>query len=246
MIDTLPMPWVFTTVGLFPLVGLLCACFMVGPVCQQRGTTRALLSYRAQISLLRNNVGVQISIAVSIVVLFALGAYSAFLPLYLAELTFTATLIGTLVSLRALSAMLVRPIMSLLIRILGGRSNTLIATVAAVTMGVMWTGTTDSIVILAMLSVLVGVGSGVSQPLSLVIISEHVEPERHSSALGMRLMGNRGAQVLAPLVMGLLANSVGFTWTFLIAGAILLAVSGIIMQFIPTFNRAEAANQAQT
>ena len=127
---------------------------------------------------------------------------------------------------------------------MGGRSRTLIASVAAVALGLMFTGTTGSVALLATLAILVGLGSGISQPLSMVILAEHVPAEQRSSALGMRLMGNRGAQVIAPLVLGVMAELVGFTLTFLLAGGVLLAVLAVVIRLTPAFDQAERENRA--
>lgn len=239
MIDTLSMGWVFATIGTLPALGLVSACYFIGNAQRGHCTPRSLLGYRAQASLLRHNSGAQMSIAVTVAVLFALGAHGAFLPVYLEELAFSATLIGALVSLRALAAMLIRSIMPQVIQAMGGRSRTMIASVAAVAMGLMFTGTTGSVVLLAVLAILVGLGSGISQPLSMVILAEHVPSGQRSSALGMRLMGNRGAQVMAPLVLGVMAEVAGFTLTFLIAGVALLGVLVLVVRLAPAFDRAE-------
>lgn len=239
MIDTLSMAWVFATIGVIPALGLASACFFVGNARRGHAAPRSLLGYRAQASLLRDNIGVQMSITVTVAVLFALGAHAAFLPIYLEELAFSATLIGILVSLRALAAMLIRPIMSQVIKALGGRARTMIASVAAVTIGLSLTGMTSSVSVLTLLAILVGLGSGISQPLSMVILTEHVRLEQRSSALGMRLMGNRGAQVLAPLLLGFIAELAGFTLTFLLAGAVLFVVLVVVVRLGPAYERAE-------
>ena len=245
LIDTISMNGVFVVISAVPAIGLVSSCFFVGNARSGHATPRSLLGYRAQASLLRENVGVQMSLTVTIAVLFALGAHGAFLPVYLEELTFSATLIGILVSLRALTAMLIRPIMPQIIQVLGGRARTMIASVAAVAMGLMWTGMTGSVLALAVLAIMVGLGSGISQPLSMVILAEHVHPDQRSSALGMRLMGNRGAQVLAPLLLGIIAELVGFTLTFLFTGTLLLAMLVIVVRLRPRFDQAEAANAQQ-
>tara|TARA_R110000751_G_scaffold31843_5_gene80581 strand:+ start:58 stop:471 length:414 start_codon:yes stop_codon:yes gene_type:complete len=131
------------------------------------------------------------------------------------------------------------------IQALGGRARAMIASVAAVAMGLMWTGMTGNAWSLAMLAVILGLGSGISQPLSMVILAEHVHPEQRSSALGMRLMGNRGAQVLAPLLLGIIAELIGFTLTFLFTGILLLAMLVIVVRLRPRFDQAEAANARQ-
>ena len=244
MIDTLTMDWVFAVIGAIPAIALVSSYYFIGNARRGHSTPSSLLGYRAQASLLKKNVGVQMSIVVTVAALFALGAHAAFLPVYLETLTFSATLIGLLVSLRALSAMVVRPFMSRIIQGLGGRSKALIACVAAVAMGMRWTGMTNNVITLAVLAVLVGLGTGISQPLSMVILAEHVQPEQRSSALGMRLMGNRGAQVVAPLLLGLLAELAGYKLTFLIAGAGLLMVTVVVVRLKPAFEMAEAKNQA--
>ncbi len=177
----------------------------------------------------------------TVAVLFALGAHAAFLPIYLEELTFSATLIGVLVSLRALAAMLIRLIMPQVISALGGRSRTMVVSVAAVALGLSWTGMSESVWMLSLLAILIGLGSGISQPLSMVILTEHVRPEQRSSALGMRLMGNRGAQVLAPLLLGFIAELAGFTLTFLLAGAMLLVVLVVVVRLGATYAHTESA-----
>lgn len=121
LIDMLSVSGVLVVISMMPVISLVSSCFFVGEARRGHATPRSLIGYRAQASLLRNNVGVQMSLTVSIAVLFALGAHAAFLPVYLEELTFSATLIGVLVSIRALAAMLIRPIMPQIIQALGGR-----------------------------------------------------------------------------------------------------------------------------
>lgn len=242
LIDRWSMSVVFIVVGVIPAAALISSCYFVGSARRGHATPRALLGYRAQASLLRDNVGVQMSIAVTVAVLFAMGAHAAFLPVYLEELTFSATLIGILISLRAFASMLIRPVMPQVIRFLRGRTNAVIASMLSVAMGVMWTGMTGSVIALSVLAILVGLGSGISQPLSMVLLAEHVPAEQRSSALAMRLMGNRGAQVSAPLVLGVIAELIGFTLTFLFTGVALLGVLMIVLRLRPAFERAELDN----
>ncbi|HSH49497.1 MAG TPA: MFS transporter [Halomonas sp.] len=241
MIDTLSTTGVFATIGVIPALGVASACFLAGSARRSLATPSSLLSYRAQASLLCGNLGVQLSLVVTVAVLFALGAHAAFLPIYLEELAFSATLIGVLVSLRALAAMLIRLIMPQVISALGGRSRTMIASVATVALGLSLTGLSESVWLLSLFAILVGLGSGISQPLSMVILTEVVRPEQRSSALGMRLMGNRGAQVVAPLLLGFIAELAGFTLTFLVAGALLLPVMAIVVRLGAAYSRLENA-----
>jgi len=78
LIDTIPMNEVFVVISVVPAISLVSSCLFVGNARRGHATPRSLLGYRAQASLLRSNVGVQMSLAVTTAVLFALGAYAAF------------------------------------------------------------------------------------------------------------------------------------------------------------------------
>lgn len=73
-----------------------------------------------QVRSLLSNEGVKMALVVSSGVLFAMSAHQAFLPLYLETLAYPVTVIGFLISLKALMGMVVRPCMSGIIYLLGG------------------------------------------------------------------------------------------------------------------------------
>lgn len=123
---------------------------------------------------------------------------------------------------------------------LGGRAAAMVWSSVVVALGLMLTGLTGNVYLLGVLAVLVGVGSGISQPLSMVVLAEHVSAAQRSSALGMRLMGNRGVQFLAPLILGFLAEVMPFNLTFLLAGVFVLAFVAVIVALIPAFRRQES------
>ncbi|WP_245820263.1 MFS transporter [Marinobacter lutaoensis] len=230
----------FAVMGAIALIGILSGFFLTGSARVGQSTEKSLLGYRAQARLLRTNPGVKISIALTVAVMFALGAHGSFLPVYLESLAVSATTIGALVSLRALCAMAIRPFMSSVIEWLGGRAAAMVWSSVVVALGLMLTGLTGNVYLLGVLAVLVGVGSGISQPLSMVVLAEHVSAAQRSSALGMRLMGNRGVQFLAPLILGFLAEVMPFNLTFLLAGVFVLAFVAVIVALIPAFRRQES------
>lgn len=224
--------------GWIGLVGVVCGIFLTGSAKEGQTPERSLLGYRAQARLLKTNPGVKISIALTVAVMFALGAHGSFLPVYLESLSVSATVIGALVSLRAFCAMAVRPFMSPVIELLGGRPAAMVWSSVFVALGLMFTGVAGDIYVLGALAVLVGIGSGISQPLSMVVLAEHVPVAQRSSALGMRLMGNRGVQFLAPLILGILAETASFGLTFFVGGLFVFAFVAVIVFLIPDFKRA--------
>src|SRR5690606_14117953 len=112
--------------------------------------------------------------------------------------------IGVLVSLRAGVSMVIRPFMASIISAAGGRVNTVLLSLVTLSAGIAFMGVTEQVLVMGMLAVLVGVGSGLTQPLSMVILAEAVNRAQRSGALGMRLMANRAIHFFAPLMFGLL------------------------------------------
>ena len=225
----------FGAMSAMALIGVLGALFLIGEANRGYANDKSLAGYRAQARLLKSNTGVQMSIALTVAGMFVLGAHGGFLPVYLESLEISATTIGALLSLRALSAMAVRPFMSTVITFVGGRSKAVILCVVFLMLGLMFTGVVNSVVVLALLTVLVGIGSGISQPLSMVILAEHVAKERRPSALGMRLMANRGVQFLAPFLLGALAEYTNFAVAFLIGGVFVMFFLFLIIMLMPRF-----------
>lgn len=233
--------------GIMLLIALICLGSGSALTRQERVVEHFPISsigYSAQGRLLLENSGVQLSIIVTVAVIFALSAYGNFLPVYLKELSFSATAIGWLVSLRALSAMLIRPFTSAMTGLVGGRARTMAFCVVIVAVGVMCIGFTKSPAVLILLAMLIGLGSGISQPLSLVVLSDHVHVNQRPGALGMRLMSNRGAQFLAPVLFGILVQATGFAMTFLLVGLILFFCWLLILFMTPGFARFEKGEHA--
>jgi len=192
-----------------------------------------------QIKRLSENIGVRLAILGSCGVLTAIAVRQAFMPPYLLENAFTATSIGVLLSLRALAAVAVRPVMPQIIRLLGGRARTLVVMIVLVSIGVGVLGATTSFVALAVLSLLAGIGTGVGMPLSIVTIASHVEPHERATALALRLTAHRGAQLITPVVMGVTIGAIGYGPSFLITGALLLCVGVAVLRLTPAFERSE-------
>lgn len=245
LIDSIEVKAAFVAMGSIAVLGFASGLFLRGKAIEGAVVEKSLLGYRAQARLLKTNPGVQVSIVLTVAVMFALGAHSSFLPVYLEVSSFSATAIGALISLRALSAMAVRPFLSTIISRIGGRISAMIISIGLVGAGVIFTGFTVSVWVLALFSVLVGVGSGISQPLSMVVLAEHVSQGQRPSALGMRLMGNRGVQFFAPLLLGMLTEILPFSLTFLAAGIIVFAFMYLTACLVPAYERKLKENGAQ-
>lgn len=205
-------------IGLCSLAG---AMGLGGRAREGRRTDWRSIGFKAQGNLFATNSGVQLSIAVTGAATLAMIIHGNYLPVFLEDLAVPATTIGLLVSLRAVAAMAIRPFMAGAIALVGGRSTAVLGSVVLLAAGLMFLGGTDNLLLIALFAVMVGIGSGVCQPLSMVILAEHVDATRRLGALGMRLMANRGMNFLAPLLFGVVLELSGFGASFALAGGVL-------------------------
>src|SRR5690554_1240883 len=202
---------------------------LTGDAASGISVTRKQAGFRAQASLMRHNKGVQVSLAITVAGMFALGIYSSYLPVYLDSLAMGAMTIGVLVSLRSIVSMTIRPFIPWVISVAGGRDKATLLALCMLFLGLSGLGFTSSTYIIALLSVLIGLGGGLTQPLSMVVLAESVQREQRSGALGMRLMVNRAVHFLAPLAFGAILGASGFGWSFGLSGIFVALVAGVLI-----------------
>jgi len=183
------------------------------------------------------NVGVQLAVLSSAGVFVAISVRQAFLPVALQELGYPATTIGALISLGALAAVLVRPLMPVVSRALGGPARTLVVAMLAVAVAVAGLGLVTSLPAFALLGVLAGFGTGVGLPLSIVTVASHVDARHRGTALGLRLSLNRAAQLAMPVAIGAVIGAAGFGVGFGLAGALLAALALAAAGRVTAFER---------
>jgi MFS family permease len=239
LLDTLGAPAVFATAAFIPVLAWLLALALQAPPGIGGSLRGAPLGYREQLQLLRVNPAVQVSMLLTTAVLFSFGSHAAFFPVYLESLSVSASLIGALLSIRALTSMLIRPFMAQVIAALGGRARTVLTTIGLMALGVGLTGLFNQIAVLALLAVIIGVAVGLAQPLSIVTITDHVGALERPSALGLRLSANQAAQVVGPLALGLVAESFGFPAMFAVGGVALLAMLVWMQRVMPAYRSLE-------
>jgi len=114
---------------------------------------------------------------------------------------------------------------------LGGRMGTFLVTTTLVGAGVAFTGFAETLPLLLILIVAVGAGTGITQPISMVTVADHVSGGERGFAMGLRMTGNRVVQLLSPLILGGVAEFFGFRAAFLVAGSGLLATLFLIARW---------------
>jgi hypothetical protein len=140
----------------------------------------------------------------------------------------SAVTIGVLLSLRSAAAVVIRPVMPQVVALLGGRERAVVTTLVTLAVGLAGVIAHPSPWLIGLWVVLFGAGHGLSQPISMVMVADRVAARERGAALGVRLMLNRSAQVLAPLAFVWVAGGIGLPALFL-AHALLVAVAALVL-----------------
>ncbi|MDX9801319.1 MAG: MFS transporter [Spirochaetia bacterium] len=164
-----------------------------------------------------------IAILSSFAVLFADGARLTFYPVLLKQFGYSASAIGIYMSLRALTSVSVRFYMAGIVKSAGGRFPALIISLFILAAGIGSTPFCTNNFLLVINSLFVGIGLGLALPLSMATVSEGVKAEDRGVAMGIRLTGNRLAQLINPLFFGVIAQAVNLGAAFISGGFLLLA-----------------------
>ncbi len=166
-----------------------------------------------------------LGLVASVVIVFTVGMRRVFYPIYVEQLGYTASAIGLMLSIRALTSVLARLFLIPATRLLGGRLSTLVICMFALAIGLGTIPFCRNLTTLGLNSVLIGLGVGLAMPMSQATVFESVESSERGLALGVRLTGNRLAQLTNPVLFGLLTECFGISVAFWAGGAILFFVA---------------------
>ncbi|MDI3418950.1 MFS transporter [Streptomyces luteolus] len=170
--------------------------------------------------------GVPAGILISLAVLSATDILTAYLPVVGEHRGIAPATIGLLLSLRAAATIACRLVMTPMIRLIG-RTALLVTT--CLLGGLLCAGIALPVPVwaLALMLALLGFCLGVGQPLSMTTVVQAAPEGARSTALALRLTGNRLGQVATPASAGLVAGVAGAAAPFLMLGALLVAAAGL-------------------
>ncbi|KKD09426.1 MFS transporter [Streptomyces sp. WM6386] len=173
--------------------------------------------------------GVPAGIFVSLAVLSATDILTAYLPVVGEHRGIAPSVIGLLLSLRAAATIACRLVLSPLLRLLG---RSLLLTVTCLLAAVLCAGIALPVPVWALALMLAALGFclGVGQPLSMTTVVQAAPDGARSTALALRLTGNRLGQVAAPATAGLVAGVAGVAAPFVMLGVLLLLSSGVALR----------------
>lgn len=171
--------------------------------------------------------GVPHAMLASLTVLGSIDLLIAYLPAWGEANGIAPATIGTLLGVRAAAGLASRVLMLHMLRITTRR--TLLAgsmVLPALTLAAL--PLTAEVPVLIVLLAVAGFGLGLGQPLSLATIADAVAPTMRGTAMGVRITGNRVAQLVLPMGAGLLAGAAGVGAIFVLSGGLLGASAAAV------------------
>ena len=223
-----------TTQALLVATGILVLATVCGAVADaSRGPAAArTASRRGSVRTIVRTRGVPAGIFASIAVLAAADVFTAYMPVIGAENDIGPRAIGLLLALRAAASIAARLGIGATVRRFGRSRLIAIGAVTAAAALVAMT-MTDEVWQLAVLSVAAGFAMGFGQPLSMTLVVQRVPTSARSTALAVRLTGNRIGQVAVPAAAGIVAGRAGAGSVFWLLGALLTASAVAIQRRAP-------------
>jgi len=193
-------------------------------------TSYSLLQDARQAGAMAGEPKVMLILFFTFAIIFAASLRSSFLPLLLRSEGLTEFSVGILISVFAVTGTFIRLIFGRLLDIFD-RRKILAYSMLAIILGVGLLPITSSVAGFTILISIFGLGFGMTQPLSMVMISDLTNPIRSGLAMGLRFTAIMLAGLLSPIILGLLIESFGLSPAFY-AAAVVVAMAGIWMFFI--------------
>jgi MFS family permease len=192
-------------------------------------TSRAPLGDRVPVGRILRARGVPAGMLISLSVLSATDILTAYLPVVGDHRGIAPSVIGVLLSLRAGATIACRLVLTPLLRLLGRPA---LLTLTCLLAALLCAGVALPAPVWALGAMLTVLGFclGVGQPLSMTTVVQAAPEEARSTALALRLTGNRLGQVAAPAAAGLVAGVAGVAAPFVMLGALLLLSSGVAVR----------------
>lgn len=159
---------------------------------------------------------------------------NSFYVVYLNEIDFPGTLIGTLIALTQGAAGIGTLAGGPVEKILRPQSAFLITVFLSVVFITITPLLGGIFILLAIVVVLRGFFQGVSQPIMFTYLSRAVSMNEQATSIGLRTTVNRLAALILPVLMGAVAETWGIGPSFLIMGGLLLSLlAGVVLWLGP-------------
>jgi len=171
-------------------------------------------------------------LAFTFVIIFAVSLRTSFLPVLLAKRGMVEAHVGLMISLFAVSMTIIRPFVGRIFQAFSRRNMTAFSTLS-VAVGVGLIPLLASWPMTALMVCLFGLGFGLTQPLSMVMVADLADPEHPGMAMGVRFVAITLGNLLGPVSLGFLVEAVGLKGPFYASAFLVLAVGVYILKWKP-------------
>jgi MFS family permease len=161
------------------------------------------------------------ALGTSALVLYSRDIFTVYFPLFAMHAGLSSSTIGWLVGVQAIALFFVRLYLGRL-TLAWGRERVLIGSILLAGASFVAIPLTTTVLLLALLSALIGLGLGCGQPLSVSTAFTVAPKNRTAEVLGLRLASNRLSQIVAPLFFGMTGAWLGLLSVFYLSGAFLI------------------------
>ncbi|MDP1537211.1 MAG: MFS transporter [Burkholderiales bacterium] len=160
------------------------------------------------------------------IILTAIDLFQFYMPIYGHAIGLSASAIGMVLAMFAAAAFIVRTILPQIVARFG-EEPVLIASIFIAAGTYLLFPLVESVVLLAAIAFLLGLGTGCGQPLTLMMIYARAPEGRSGEALGLRMTINNLTHIVVPLFFGAVGTAFGVAPVF-IANAVMLGAGGLI------------------
>ncbi|MFA9560213.1 MFS transporter [Evansella sp. AB-rgal1] len=168
--------------------------------------------------------GMHQAMLVSMLTLAVREAMTTYFPLYGIEKGFSLTQIGLIIGIQGFAAMIIRLLQGKLLQAFSVK-NILFICLFSSGCCLLSLYFFSDILIFSIAALLLGLGLGLTQPLSTVSVVNIAPVAFSAQALGIRLGGNRLSQLVSPLSFGMVAQWATVGFVFGIAAILLMGGS---------------------
>ncbi len=220
---------VFSLAAFFSLLGFSITGLEARPKDKKKGIKQSRGSFRTTVIGLAADRQMAAVLILTFAAVFAVNLRSSFIPVLFKARGMDETLIGLLLSTFALSMTMVRLVVG---RILGmiSRGALLGLALAFIFAATAALPAISQVWISACIMLLFGLGFGISQPLSMVMVSDRAG-ETSGMAMGIRFSVITLATLLSPALSGLIVEAFSLEAAFYCAAGLLLA-AGTLIRFV--------------
>jgi predicted MFS family arabinose efflux permease len=181
---------------------------------------------------LLSNSGMLAVLAFTFAVIFAVSLRTSFLPVLLVQLGSSEALVGLLISMFAGTSTLIRLFVGRLLQRFSRRAILAVA-ILTVAVGLGLVPMLSSVFTVALALCTFGLGFGLTQPLSMVMVADLTDPRRSGLGMGIRFMAITLANLLGPVLLGLLVEGFGLHSAFYVSALFVIAIGGYILSWKP-------------